>query len=99
MGAYQIAAQLPHVAAAQVYRALERHVINGKARRIASRKAYVPSSCDGGLTTLCSICGKFEMFDCQEAITGLARLCDDQDFQPNEIFLEMTGVCHACQVI
>lgn len=97
IGAYEIAAQLPHVATAQVYRALERHVSNGKARRIASRKAFIPLSCNGGLTTLCSICGEYKMFDCSEAIMGLARLCDDQDFQRREIFLEMTGICQNCQ--
>ncbi len=97
VGAYQIANMTPPIATTQVYRALERLVASGKARRITARNAFVAISPKTDLIVICRECGEFELLECPDAIAGLGRHCDKRRFQISQIFLEMTGTCRNCR--
>ncbi|MEP2990337.1 MAG: hypothetical protein ABJN65_00840 [Parasphingorhabdus sp.] len=96
IGAYQIANKLSRVATAQVYRALERLVKDGKARRINARNAFVAISTNTDLIAICRECGEFKLVECPSAVKSIGRVCDNQTFQITHICLEMTGTCKDC---
>lgn len=97
VGAYQIADLIPPIAASQVYRALERLVSTGKARRITACNAFVAASPKTDIIIICRKCGEFELLECPDAVEGLQRHCNTRRFQISEVFLEMTGSCRDCR--
>lgn len=100
LGAYAILKKTGFRAATQVYRALEKLVDLGLARKLESMNAYITVSTSAQSSptafAICDRCGHInEIADASE-IKQLQEHLARLNFQVGRIFVELHGVCSLC---
>jgi len=100
LGAYAILKKTGFRGASQVYRALERLVDLGLARKLESLNAYIAVSSEGQDTptafAICDQCGHIhEVIEAQE-IKQLHECLAQLNFQVDRTVIEFHGVCSLC---
>ncbi len=87
-------------AAAQVYRALDRLMSEGKVHRIESLNAFVVCGCEHKRSSpgfmLCTCCGGVKEFDAGKTMKAVQGKLEG--FKIETPRLEMKGLCANCQV-
>ncbi|MDO6824885.1 Fur family transcriptional regulator [Marinobacter sp. 1_MG-2023] len=100
LGAYAILKKTGFRGATQVYRALERLVDLGMARKLESLNAYIAVSAEGHSTptafAICDQCGHIhEVVEAQE-IKQLHECLAKLNFQVDRTVIEFHGACSLC---
>lgn len=106
VGAYQLMEQLSQhngkaVAPPTVYRALDFLLEHRLIHRINSLNAFVGCDCPGvahpGQFMICRACGNAHELSGDDLTRALNQLAGQQGFVIDQMALELTGLCAACQ--
>lgn len=105
LGAYELLARLgadgQNAAPPTVYRALDFLQQHGLVHRIASLNAFIGCAHAGeyhrGSFLICRECGTVLELACPELNNAIESAARHQSFQPDDVTLEIAGLCPGCQ--
>jgi Fur family zinc uptake transcriptional regulator len=84
------------IAPNSIYRILDKLVISGDLRRVASRNGFMVSAGSNAILLICERCHSTQEVSCPDVEKALRDRALKHGFRPTTLFVEVLGICQCC---